>query len=90
MILSGSAAGNVRKSYRTGKAIAVRISRILYEHMQWGLSPHGGRAADAYLRLGIITRVHPAIDFLLYGVDLIELLAIANVTLMIAARLNKK
>jgi hypothetical protein len=67
----------------TGSLVITAV--ILYLQL-----PHMVWAADAYLRLGIITRVHPAIDFLLYGVDLIELLAIANVTLMIAARLNKK
>ena len=52
--------------------------------------PHFIWAGDAFLQLGIITRVHPVIDFLLYGVDLIELIPITAITLAIISKLRHK
>jgi hypothetical protein len=48
--------------------------------------------ADEYFKLDIpIARVHPIIDFLLYGVDLIEILALIQIIMLIYAHgLRKK
>ena len=47
------------------------IQFIQIPHMVWN--------ADLYLDFGTISRVHPLIDWLLYGVDLIEIVSIINV-----------
>lgn len=42
--------------------------------------------ADEYLQLDIpIARVHPILDFLLYGIDLIEILALIQIVMLIYA-----
>ncbi|NIU00404.1 MAG: hypothetical protein GWN01_05530 [Nitrosopumilaceae archaeon] len=35
--------------------------------------PHMFWAGDVYLQMGIISHVHPVLDFILYGIDLIEI-----------------
>jgi hypothetical protein len=52
--------------------------------------PHFIWAGDAFLQLGIITRINPVLDFLLYGVDLIELIPITAITLAIISKLRHK
>ena len=47
--------------------------------------PHMIWAADAYLQIVIISRVHPILDFILYGVDLVELLSLVNILMLIYA-----
>jgi len=46
--------------------------------------------ADLYLEMGVIARVHPAIDWLLYGVDLIEIISIINVGMIIFSLVKKR
>lgn len=50
--------------------------------------------ADIMLEAGIVSRVHPVIDWFLYGVDLIEIISIVNVGMimfsLIKQRQNKK
>jgi len=58
------------------------IQFIQIPHMIWNL--------DLYLELGIISRVNPVIDFMLYGVDLIEIISIINVAFILYALLRKK
>jgi len=66
-----------------GTVIIIAIIQFIQiPHMVWN--------ADLYLELGIISRVHPFIDFLLYGVDLIEIITIINVVMIIYALLAKK
>jgi hypothetical protein len=45
--------------------------------------------ADLYLELGLISRMNPVTDFILYGVDLLEVPAIIAVTSSFIARLRK-
>jgi len=52
--------------------------------------PHFIWAGDAYLRLGIISHVHPVLDFLLYGIDLIEVIPMINIGMLIYSRIRKK
>ena len=47
------------------------IQFIQVPHMVWN--------ADIMLEAGMISRVHPIIDWFLYGVDLIEIISIVNV-----------
>jgi len=44
--------------------------------------PHFIWAGDVYLRIGMISYINPVIDFLLYGIDLIELPSLFNVLLL--------
>lgn len=45
--------------------------------------PHMVWVGDVYLRAGLISNINPIFDFLLYGVDLIELLSLATVISLI-------
>lgn len=58
------------------------IQFIQIPHMVWN--------ADLYLELGVISRVNVVIDFLLYGVDLIEIISIINVSFILYALLRRK
>jgi hypothetical protein len=44
--------------------------------------PHMFWAADAYLELGMVARVNPILDFILYGIDLLEIPSIINVGIL--------
>jgi len=46
--------------------------------------------ADLYLEFGIISRLHPVLDFLLYGVDLIEIVSIINVGMIVYSLIQKR
>ena len=46
--------------------------------------------ADLYLDIGVIARVHPVIDWLLYGVDLIEIVSIINIGMIIFSLVKKR
>jgi len=52
--------------------------------------PHFIWAGDAWLQAGIIVNQNPVLDFLLYGIDLIEIPALINVTLLFIANVKKK
>ena len=58
------------------------IQFIQIPHMIWN--------ADIMLEVGIISRVHPVIDWLLYGVDLIEIVSIVNVGMIMFSLLKKR
>ena len=42
------------------------------------------------LEAGIVSRVHPIIDWFLYGVDLIEIISIVNVGMIMFSLIKKK
>ena len=46
-------------------------------------------AGDLYLQIGVISRINPVTDFLLYGIDLIEILLMLKVGMMIYGRIRK-
>ena len=58
-------------------AFLLMVHVVQIPHMVW--------AADTYLQLGIISRIHPVLDFILYGVDLVELLSLAQIIMLIYA-----
>lgn len=58
------------------------IIYIQIPHMIWN--------ADLYLQVGMISRQNEFLDFLLYGVDLIEIIPIINVGMLIYSRMRKK
>ena len=58
------------------------IQFIQIPHMIWN--------ADLYLELGTVSRIHPAIDWLLYGVDLIEIVSIINVGMIMYSLIKRK
>ena len=58
------------------------IQFIQIPHMVWN--------ADIMLEAGIISRVHPIIDWFLYGVDLIEIISIINVGMIMFSLIKKR
>ena len=46
--------------------------------------------ADLYLETGMISRVHPILDFFMYGVDLIEIFPMVNIGFLIYSTARKK
>ncbi len=58
------------------------IQFIQIPHMVWN--------ADLYLETGFISRIYPALDFLLYGVDLIEIVSIINVGMIMYSLIQKR
>ena len=46
--------------------------------------------ADLYLETGYVSRLHPALDWLLYGVDLIEIVSIINVGMIMFSLIKKR
>ena len=52
--------------------------------------PHMVWAGDVYLQLGIISHIHPVLDFFLYGIDLVEIIPMINIGMLIYNRIRKK
>jgi len=66
-----------------GSIIIIAIIQFIQiPHMVWN--------ADLYLETGFISRLHPALDFLLYGVDLIEIVSIINVGMIMYSLIQKR
>jgi len=66
-----------------GSIIIIAIIQFIQiPHMVWN--------ADLYLDIGVIARVHPVIDWLLYGVDLIEIVSIINIGMIIFSLVKKR
>jgi len=66
-----------------GSIIIIAIIQFIQiPHMVWN--------ADLYLDIGVIARVHPVIDWLLYGVDLIEIISIINIGMIIFSLVKKR
>jgi hypothetical protein len=52
--------------------------------------PHMIWAGDLWLGLGLISHIHPVLDFILYGIDLVEIPLMINVSMLVYARVRKK
>ncbi len=65
-------------------------SIILIAIIQFIQIPHMIWNADMMLEMGTISRVHPVIDWFLYGVDLIEIISIINVGMIMFSLLKKR
>ncbi|MDI1495318.1 MAG: putative membrane protein [Cenarchaeum symbiont of Oopsacas minuta] len=66
-----------------GSIIIIAIIQFIQiPHMVWN--------ADLYLETGMISRLHPALDWLLYGVDLIEIISIINVGMIMFSLVKKR
>lgn len=66
-----------------GSIIIIAIIQFIQiPHMVWN--------ADLMLEAGYVSRVHPIIDWLLYGVDLIEIISIINVGIILYSMLRTK
>ena len=65
-------------------------SVILIAIIQFIQVPHMVWNADIMLEAGIVSRVHPVIDWFLYGVDLIEIVSIVNVGMIMFSLLKKR
>lgn len=68
----------------TGSLIITAI--ILYMQI-----PHTISAAECFFRLNIgLYNTNPVLDFLIYGIDLLEMIPIISVTLAIISKLRHK
>ena len=65
-------------------------SIILIAIIQFIQIPHMIWNADMMLEMGTISRVHPVIDWFLYGVDLIEIISIVNVGMIMISLIRKR
>ena len=66
-----------------GSIIIIAIIQFIQvPHMVWN--------ADIMLEAGIVSRVHPVIDWFLYGVDLIEIISIVNVGMIMFSLIKKR
>jgi hypothetical protein len=66
-----------------GSIIIIAIIQFIQiPHMIWN--------ADMMLEAGMISRVNPVIDWLLYGVDLIEIISIINVGMIMVSLIKKR
>jgi len=66
-----------------GSVIVIAVIQFIQiPHMVWN--------ADLYLETGMISRIHPAIDWLLYGVDLIEIVSIINIGMIMYSLIQKR
>ena len=65
-------------------------SVILIAVIQFIQIPHMVWNADIMLEAGIVSRVHPVIDWFLYGVDLIEIVSIINVGMIMFSLIKKR
>ena len=58
------------------------IIYIQIPHMIWN--------ADLYLQMGMISPIHPVLDFFLYGVDLIEVIPMISIAMLIYSKIKKR
>ena len=65
-------------------------SIILIAIIQFIQIPHMIWNADMMLEMGTISRIHPVIDWFLYGVDLIEIISIINVGMIMFSLIKKR
>ena len=66
-----------------GSVIVIAVIQFIQvPHMVWN--------ADIMLEAGIVSRVHPVLDWFLYGVDLIEIVSIVNVGMIMFSLINKR
>ena len=65
-------------------------SVVLIAIIQFIQVPHMVWNADIMLEAGVVSRVHPVIDWFLYGVDLIEIISIINVGMIMFSLIKKK
>ena len=65
-------------------------SIILIAIIQFIQIPHMIWNADMMLEMGNISRIHPVIDWFLYGVDLIDIISIINVGMIMFSLLKKR
>ena len=76
------AANNVEYFYEPPKN---RFLAIVGERHPWCISRE-----RYWLQTGVISRLHPALDWLLYGVDLIEIVSIINVAMIMFSLAKKR
>jgi len=81
---------NAWKRFWTWYENKILGSIIIIAIIQFIQIPHMVWNADLYLELGLISRLHPALDFLLYGVDLIEIVSIINVGMIVYSLIQKR
>ena len=65
-------------------------SVILIAIIQFIQVPHMVWNADMMLESGYVSRIHPVIDWFLYGVDLIEIVSILNVGMIMYSLIKKR
>lgn len=66
-----------------GSIIIIAIIQFIQiPHMVWNL--------DIMLEAGYVSRIHPVIDWFLYGVDLIEIVSIINIGMIMFSLIKKR
>lgn len=68
------------------RRLTASLGFLVFTHLMQ--IPHMIWNADMYMQIGVISRVNPITDFILYGVDLLEIPAIVAVTMSFIARLK--
>jgi len=81
---------NAWKRFWTWYENKILGSIIIIAIIQFIQIPHMVWNADLYLEFGLISRLHPVLDFLLYGVDLIEIISIINVGMIVYSLIQKR
>ena len=70
--------------------LIVYVGFVMNHVRSFGIGTQNVRNADMMLEVGTISRVHPIIDWFLYGVDLIEIVSIINVGMIMFSLLKKR
>jgi hypothetical protein len=81
---------NAWKRFWTWYENKILGSIIIIAIIQFVQIPHMVWNADLYLEMGFISRLNPVLDFLLYGVDLIEIVSIINVGMIMFSLVQKR
>lgn len=68
--------------------LTVSLGFLVFTH--WAQIPHFLWGGDILLEAGYVSRVNPVLDFILYGIDLIEIPAIIAVTTSFISRMVLK
>ena len=72
--------------YHSKKIYAILVIFVT----QWIQVPHMLWALDLYLNIGWIAGLNPVLDWLLYGVDLIEIVSIVMITMTLYAYIKHR
>lgn len=70
------------------KKLTISLGFLVFTH--WAQIPHFLWGGDILLEAGYVSRIHPVLDFMLYGIDLIEIPAIVAVTISFVSRMVVK
>jgi hypothetical protein len=70
------------------KKLTISLGFLVITHV--AQIPHFVWGGDALIKSGMVYNLHPVMDFVLYGIDLIEIPAIVVVVVSFVSRLRKR